>query len=568
MKRILLSTILPLLAIMAIQAQVYLCGAVNNWDITKTLEFARNDNGLYFLKVNFASGEEFKISTVKTESDNVSEAWAEFDKGVLGLNGDAVLNKWLTLTAGYAPNIKAPAKGEYTLYVDLSTNKLFFSDGETGPEPDKPWSGTLPVLFINTNDNLPVDSKEVYRKGTYYLDPMGVEGIEAIGSVAEPLTLQIKGRGNYTWTGFDKKPYRLKLDEKAPLMGMKKSKHFAILAHADDNLGHLRNEAGFALSRKLGLPWTPASKPLEVVLNGDYIGLYWLTETIRVDKDRVNVVEQKDLATTDVDGGWLVEIDNYDSDPHVTVTAADGYNIWFTYKSPEELSSEQESYLESQMTAINTAVDKGDFKSLSELVDIDCLARYYMVQQLMQDRESFHGSCYLNRQRGESNKWMFGPVWDFGNAFMDGTGTDPVFIGQANFYQVWIPGIYKMDGFVKAVTTVWAGQTGKLCNDVISELKPIAESIVDAAKADAARWPQYAQTDIMAKYDRLSTYLANSCQWAEDEWKSGSVTDMTLEHNGAVRYFNLQGIELQSPVAGDVVVRLQGSHADKIIYNE
>ncbi|MDE6317929.1 MAG: CotH kinase family protein, partial [Muribaculaceae bacterium] len=419
MKRFFISALLSLMAVMALNAQVFLCGAVNDWNIDNVLEFSKNSDGVYVLKVNFSKGPEFKISTVRPASQGTS-AWTEFDSGVLGMNAEStVANQWMQLMPGKVQNIKAPSTGEYTLMVDLATNRLMFSDGLEVPPVTGAWSGTLPVLFVNTTDNLPVDSKETYRTGTYYLDPMGVEGVEAIGSEEAPLSLQIKGRGNYTWTGFDKKPYRLKLDAKAPLMGMKRSKHFALLAHADDNLGFMRNEMGFALSRIMGLSWTPSTRPVEVVLNGDYIGLYWLTETIRVDADRVNVVEQEDNATDDVDGGWLVEIDNYDTDPHVTVNTSDDYPIWFTYKSPEILSSEQELFLQSQMSAINDAVQSFNFTELAKLVDIDCLARYYIVQQLMQDRESFHGSCYLYRERGADARWMFGPVWDFGNAFSD-----------------------------------------------------------------------------------------------------------------------------------------------------
>lgn len=123
------------------------------------------------------------------------------------------------------------------------------------------YSGTLPVLFINTENGAPVDSKEVYLNATYWLDPMGVEGVEAFGSEAEPLATQIKGRGNYTWSGFDKKPYRLKLGAKAGLLGMKKNKHFGLLAHADDQFGWLKNTLGFELSKRLGLAWTPSQAP-------------------------------------------------------------------------------------------------------------------------------------------------------------------------------------------------------------------------------------------------------------------------------------------------------------------
>ena len=89
-------------------------------------------------------------------------------------------------------------------------------------------SGTLPVIYINTDGGVEITSKEEYVIGTYYLDPMENADIKAIGTADAPLPLQIKGRGNYTWNAFDKKPYRLKLDSKAELLGMKKSKHFVL----------------------------------------------------------------------------------------------------------------------------------------------------------------------------------------------------------------------------------------------------------------------------------------------------------------------------------------------------
>ena len=76
-------------------------------------------------------------------------------------------------------------------------------------ETGKPYSGTLPVLYINTEGGVAITSKEEYVQGTYYIDALGLEGYSNLGSKESPLALQIKGRGNYTWTGFDKKPYHL-----------------------------------------------------------------------------------------------------------------------------------------------------------------------------------------------------------------------------------------------------------------------------------------------------------------------------------------------------------------------
>ena len=100
------------------------------------------------------------------------------------------------------------------------------------------------------------------------------------------------------------------------MLGLTKSKHFAILAHADDGYGYVRNFTGFSLGRRIGLPWTPAQQPVEVVINGDYRGLYFLTESIRIEEDRVNITELDDNVSDPslISGGYLVELDNYDEE--------------------------------------------------------------------------------------------------------------------------------------------------------------------------------------------------------------------------------------------------------------
>ncbi|MBO4966374.1 MAG: CotH kinase family protein, partial [Muribaculaceae bacterium] len=151
-------------------------------------------------------------------------------------------------------------------------------------------SGTLPVLYIDTENNEPIVSKEVYLNAYYRLDPMGTEGVEALGTEAEPLPMRIRGRGHSSWKGV-KKPYKIKLGKKTAILGMPENKHWALLKPTENTV------AGLQLGKLMGLAWTPSFRPIEVVLNGDYIGLYFLTETIRIDENRVNIYEQQDKET-------------------------------------------------------------------------------------------------------------------------------------------------------------------------------------------------------------------------------------------------------------------------------
>ena len=396
-------------------------------------------------------------------------------------------------------------------------------------------SGTLPVLYITTENNTPVTSKDYYLNASYYLDAKGIAGYDNIGSAAAPLTMEIKGRGNYSWTGFNKKPYRLKLTDKQPLLGMVKSKHFNLLAHADDakdKKGYMRNAAGFELSKMLGIAWTPDARPLEVVMNGDYIGLYFLTEHIRVDKDRVNIVEQEDEETDaqKITGGWLVEIDNYDSDPHITIKEGGKTTMWVTYKSPEVLSSEQETYLTQQIQLLDNLI-YGDKNSdeLWQHLDMDALARFYIVQEITDNYESFHGSCYLYKDMGDTEKWKFGPVWDFGSAF-NRDKSQYLFQGDV-WHNHWIPEICKFPAFMQHVQTIWKDFYANRFNDIFTFTADQLSLLKTAAAVDAQRWPDYnGNADLTKRITQINDRLRRNAEWLNEQW-GGDNNDNNDDNN-------------------------------------
>jgi hypothetical protein len=308
---------------------------------------------------------------------------------------------------------------------------------------------------------------------------------------------------------------------------MKKSKHFALLAHADDSndrKGFMRNAVGFELSRMIGMTYTPDARPLEVVLNGDYIGLYFLTEHIRVDKDRVNIVEQEDEETDNekITGGWLVEIDNYDDDPHITIKEGGKTTMWITYKTPEVLSPQQEQYLTEQMKLIDNLV-YGDKNSdeLWNYLDMDALAKFYIVQELTDNYESFHGSCYLHKELGENEKWYFGPVWDFGSSF-NRDKSQYMYQGDV-WHNHWIPEICKFPAFMNRVKEIWNEFYNGDYNNIYNFIDTHENLIAQAAVKDKERWSQYHGSQTIGTYiERTTNVLRKNAEWLNEQWKEGS----------------------------------------------
>ena len=461
--------------------------------------------------------------------------------------------------------VKEEISKTYNEYRTATTDKTIIVGGTFTPESGDNWaqgswvapnenkhgySGSLPVMFINTEGGKTITSTEEYVTGTYYIDNMGNEEYENIASPDSAFALEIRGRGNYTWRDFDKKPYRLKFDKKAAPLGMNKSKHFALLAHADDQMAFLRNTVGFELSRRLGLKYTPAQQPIEVVLNGNYIGLYFLTETIRVAKDRVNIVEQPDSATdaSVITGGWLVEIDNYDETEQVRITEGNGEVIRFTYKTPEILSPQQERYLKTQMVATNSAIYSTDKSSETweHYIDIDSLARFYIVQEIMDNAESFHGSCYLHKEQG-ATKWIFGPVWDFGNSYRRNNG---YFIYQyPPFGQTWIGEIAKFPRFQQKVVEAWKDFKGNNYEGLHDFIETFIDQISTASQYNYSRWPQYGNGDIAQARNEFIRNIDTRIAWLVNQWGEG-VGIENIENNN--------DIAITSPCNG--LITISSSH--------
>lgn len=384
-------------------------------------------------------------------------------------------------------------------------------------------SGTLPILYINTEGGKAIDSKETYVSATYYL--LDTIGGQSIGSQESPNNLSIKGRGNYTWTGFDKKPYRIKLESGQKVLGMKKNKHWALMAAADDNLGFLRNPAGYMLSEAMGLRWTPSQQPVELVLNGKYEGLYFWTEIIRVDKDRINIEQQEENITDpdSITGGWLVEIDNYREEGNVEFYEGNGQYMMITIKDPEVLSTAQRTYIEQQLNGLNTAFYESTSTHWEQLVDLDEAVRYYIVQEIMEDCESYHGSCYLYKdmdKAGVLSKWYWGAVWDFGNAYNRHQNkfiyVDPI------WPQYWIGQIASFPSFQKRVRELWNVFYRDEYEGVCDSIEALGQRIRYAAANDAERWKNSSNVqtnaDMVAKTASFLNNMQWRVNWLEEQW--------------------------------------------------
>lgn len=518
--------------------KLYLRGTVNSWGVDDAYKFKHTANGLYTLHLESLDGE-FKIGDA-----DWGQSW-----GAVGVTVSE--SSYITLDTKDRNNIKASDLKNVDLkfrYVNGNVTTLEVWNNGIAPK-DNRISGTLPILYINVyndadhtayNDEITsstLDHKNYFTFAECWLDaePDAAakalsqrKGWSSVGSEDSPLVLQIKGRGNYTLTGFAKKPFKLKFDMKQQLLGMSKSKHYAILAAADDSYGYMRNFVGFNLGKRMGLPWTPTLQPIEVIMNGDYRGIYFLTESIRVGDDRVPITELNDNETdpTLISGGYLVELDNYDEDNQIRMVekVAPGANckgpdvLRVTFDTPEEYSEIQKRFITDQFTAMNDLVgDNSD--DLYSYLDLDDAARYYIVEEIIGHTEAYHGSTYLFRDRGEGQKWHFSPLWDCGNAFSNNARKDYFYSRNASLYgNTWIPSLRMNAKFNAKVKESWHWFMNKQYDGLMADIDEFVSMVSAAAIKDKARWHGSSRVS-----DRATTPNASVADNSDMESKKASV---------------------------------------------
>lgn len=386
---------------------------------------------------------------------------------------------------------------------------------------------TLPIVYVNTQNGQGIYDTETQVVCSVYIDSVLAE-YPSLGSSTSPLPATIKGRGNWTWSGFDKKPYKLKFDTKTKVLGMPNNRHWCLLASADDYLGFLKLPAGLRISKALDLRWTPRMRPVEFVLNGQYMGLYFLTEHVRIAGHRVDIKEQADNEThpDSITGGWLVEIDNYPSEGNITFNEGNGQHVMVSLREPEVLSQQQRQYIENQLYALNDALYDDNVSDLKQLLDLTEAAKYYLVQEIMEDCESYHGSCFLYKDRdslGIADTWKFGPVWDFGNAY--DRHQETWIYNNPTWPQYWIGQLATWPAFQQEVQEQWWIYYHTQKDSVRAKMRAFADKIECAAKNDADVWRNtqgYCDnsnyTDVRDRYFRRYDWRID---WLYSQWGEG-----------------------------------------------
>lgn len=358
--------------------------------------------------------------------------------------------------------------------VPLSTGAAVVSASQAGASNSYSLTiiaPALPVLAIHTRNSTSAIERTFWSDAdAWFFDR---EQSVPLGS------LKIKGRGATSWK-YPKKSYSLKFTDQHAFAGRPPHRRWLLLANFPDKT-LLRNKFAFMLGHAVfnRLSWTPASEFVEVTLNGDYLGVYQLTDAIRAGRNRLNL----DLSA----GDFLIEIDQRHKEKTGLVTRS---ALRAAIKFPEDPDPGTHNAIIQTIQSIEDAIYSGapaeSGNGYASLIDVDSFVDWYLINEFTKNNDAiFFASVYMHYKSG---RLYMGPIWDFdiaaGNINYNGCD-DPTGYWIRN--AKWIEQLFEDPAFQQAAINRWNERRAELLAQ-IAALNTRALQLSAPARNNFLRW--------------------------------------------------------------------------------
>ena len=409
----------------------------------------------------------------------------------------------------------------------------------------------LPTLSFHTTDGVDPYDKEhervssftfIYADGTMIQEESGTTRLRGNASMAHP-----------------KKPYRIKFSSQkhifkgSDMRSPAKAKKWTLINNYDDKT-LMRNLVAFEIARRMGCSYVPWSKPVDVIVNGEYRGCYQLTDQLTVDKNRVSITEMEvtDTEGEALTGGYLLELDGYASQETSWFTSAAGNPI--TIKSPDDkdITTEQAQYIRKAFGLMEAKILSSDYKDpekgFRSSLDETSLLQYFLTEELAGNPDAFW-SCYITKERG-NDLFRLGPVWDFDNAFDNDYRNFPtnslsnylsLARGGAGNARALLIRLFSDQALCDAMTAMWDALrlSGTISAEaLVAYVDSTARELQQSQRLNFMRWPILNQTiqvnpraggSYEVEVGWMKEYLENRVPWLDAFIHGSSVEEDTVE---------------------------------------
>lgn len=423
-------------------------------------------------------------------------------------------------------------------------------------------AAALPAVYITTDSG----SLDAVQADKSHKEGGGIRVVNADGTVAYAGQLRyIKGRGNTTWD-YEKKPYNIKLEEKADLFGMGAARDWCLLANYRDD-SYVRGAMAFDYAREMGVADTTGTQSFDLYVNGEYQGLYQMTEKVEIGENRLALPDleelnqranpQKELsaypafrsgdakgvslpATPGERDGFLMELDfpdRWEEEVSGFVTAQGQHVV---LKNPENASQEQVAYVQTLVQAFEDALLAEDGSYLS-YIDLDSWVQLYLVEEIFEDVDCGLSSVYFYVRDG---KLCAGPLWDLDLTM----GASYAVTNPRTLYAAWperterftsyfLPELYRQESFRARVAELYAAGWSDALAALAEQAEDYVAAVADSARMDAARWGKDIETTL-SRGAYLRDYLLQRRDFLTSLWVEGvSYCRVRLMGNVYTRYY-------------------------------
>ncbi|MCH5229487.1 MAG: CotH kinase family protein [Muribaculaceae bacterium] len=366
--------------------------------------------------------------------------------------------------------------------------------------------------------------------------------------------MTIKIRGN-TSAYYDKKPYKIKLQKKSDLLlrGDKKyyDKNWVLL-----NDYSLKVAMGFEVSRLIKMDWTPAGEYVNVILNGDYKGYYYLVESVERNQNaRIDVSED----------GFIIEHDPYwwnENGEYLDSEFSPSYNYTFKYPDYEDISIDQLNRIQNEIEIYESSLKNDTFE---DYVDLESLAKWFLGHDILGTWDGGGANFYLYKFAVPSPSLIkFGPLWDFDSILkMENKWSGPH--NQSRFATFF----KSIDTpFMKNYISIWKNQGKEIKKGLEEYILYIREGkqwqgVVKSSEATAPIWGDTLNLNEIS--DMYEDWFNNRFEWLSQQL--GEFNDEISDESGVNSIYdydkdilkdvyNLQGIKILSKASTQEIKNL------------
>jgi hypothetical protein len=336
----------------------------------------------------------------------------------------------------------------------------------------------------------------------------------------------------------DKKPYRIKLDQKHSLLGLDKAKSWVLLADYLDPSA-LHNYAALTLAgTSENFDFVPTPHKVNLYLNGEYAGVYTLCEQVQEQAGRLDLEFEIKRSTRQLEDFNFLICMNYNApekpgaEEGVTYFYLSGCERYFELEYPtlEDFPSRAQfdqfmTALEDYMRETVDAFLRSNRSYLMEHVDTDTLIDFFIVDQIMGERDHHWKSVFMYYRGAEGDaKLHFGPPWDYDFCmFTEWTAQPNEEYDLSNEFNpaeasVFFRPLLNSSYFSRKVRSRYKAHFSEALAEVISDVEAMADGMEASLQLNQDRWYGYNPTITEGNVTFFVKYLKHRKSTLDREW--------------------------------------------------